>query len=195
MVVFDEEVVARLDWLRGQSVEFRKKWIADRQAKNGGFTRETLESIGISWPPPRGWRKKFTDGGSYLGREAPWRVEKREEQKRRQAEKRKNKKKVKKLRKVARIQKKPEEDFLQSFEWRKLRYATLKKYGSRCMACGRTPRDGVTMNVDHIKCRRDYPELALDPENLQVLCNECNHGKGNWDQTDWRPTPAEQYND
>lgn len=29
-------------------------------------------------------------------------------------------------------------------------------------------------------------DLALSLENLQVLCAECNHGKGNWDMTDWR---------
>ncbi len=42
------------------------------------------------------------------------------------------------------------------------------------------------MHVDHIKPRRKYPELALSRSNLQVLCNLCNHGKGNWDETDWR---------
>ena len=46
------------------------------------------------------------------------------------------------------------------------------------------------MNVDHIKPRKKYPELALDKSNLQVLCEECNHGKGNWDETDWRPENA-----
>ena len=31
-----------------------------------------------------------------------------------------------------------------------------------------------------------FPQLALDVDNLQILCHECNHGKGNWDMTDWR---------
>ncbi len=38
-----------------------------------------------------------------------------------------------------------------------------------------------------MKPRSKYPELALDPENLQVLCRACNMGKRAWDETDFRP--------
>ena len=34
--------------------------------------------------------------------------------------------------------------------------------------------------------RRKHPELALRVDNLQVLCEDCNMGKGGWDDTDWR---------
>ena len=77
-------------------------------------------------------------------------------------------------------------EFLETYEWRKLRMEALKKYGPKCMCCGATPATGAVMNVDHIKPRKDWPSLALDINNLQILCHECNHGKGNWDQTDWR---------
>ena len=77
-------------------------------------------------------------------------------------------------------------EFLSSYAWRKLRMEALKKYGTRCQCCGNSPKNGIVLNVDHIKPRRKYPELALDINNLQILCEECNHGKGNWDQTDWR---------
>ena len=77
-------------------------------------------------------------------------------------------------------------DFLQTYEWRVLRMKALKKYGARCMCCGATPATGAVMNVDHIKPRKHFPELALELSNLQILCHECNHGKGNWDATDWR---------
>ena len=84
-------------------------------------------------------------------------------------------------------------DFLQTFEWRQLRMKVLTKRGNRCECCGASPRDGATViNIDHIKPRRLFPELALVESNLQVLCSACNHGKGNWDQTDWRehaPSP------
>lgn len=77
--------------------------------------------------------------------------------------------------------------FLNTYEWRKLRMVVLKKRGPRCECCGATPSDGKTViHVDHIKPRRKFPELALVESNLQVLCHECNHGKGNWDETDWR---------
>lgn len=74
--------------------------------------------------------------------------------------------------------------FYLSYEWRRLRYFVLKNYGRVCMLCGTT--EGA-MHGDHIKPLRKYWELRLDPENIQILCEVCNHGKGNWDETDWRP--------
>lgn len=76
--------------------------------------------------------------------------------------------------------------FLQSYEWRRVRMQAIKKYGNRCQCCGASPATGAVINVDHIKPRKLFPDLALSLENLQVLCCECNHGKGNWDMTDWR---------
>lgn len=77
--------------------------------------------------------------------------------------------------------------FLQNYEWRRLRMEVIKERGARCECCGATPqKDGIRINVDHVKPRKLFPAMALDKANLQVLCEECNHGKGNWDQTDWR---------
>jgi len=76
--------------------------------------------------------------------------------------------------------------FLETYEWRRVRMMALKKHGPVCMCCGASPATGAVMNVDHIKPRKLFPQLALDVNNLQVLCHECNHGKGNWDMTDWR---------
>lgn len=88
--------------------------------------------------------------------------------------------------------------FLRSFEWRRVRMQVLIRDGASCKCCGADRSDGVKMHVDHIKPRRTHPQLALDLSNLQVLCEACNHGKGSWDSTDWRPgepqfDPAEEF--
>jgi hypothetical protein len=70
-------------------------------------------------------------------------------------------------------------EFLKSFEWRQLRLKAFRKYGRVCQCCGAVPGNGVVLNVDHVKSRRRFPTLALDIENLQVLCADCNHGKAN----------------
>lgn len=88
--------------------------------------------------------------------------------------------------------KKASAEFLETFAWRKLRMQALLKYGPKCMCCGATPQTGAIMNVDHIKPRKTHPELAMSLDNLQILCHECNHGKGNWDSTDWRPERPEE---
>lgn len=80
----------------------------------------------------------------------------------------------------------PGELFYASREWREIRYKALKRDGRRCVCCGATPEDGMKMHVDHIKPRSKYPELELELSNLQILCEDCNLGKSNKDETDWR---------
>lgn len=87
---------------------------------------------------------------------------------------------------LRRTKKMDDREFYDSWEWKSARYEALKRYGARCMVCGATPADGARICVDHIKPRSRYPELQLDIDNLQILCNDCNMGKGNWDETDWR---------
>lgn len=77
-------------------------------------------------------------------------------------------------------------EFLESPAWKRLRIQAFEKYGNRCQCCGASPSDGVRLNVDHIQPRKLFPELALSLENLQVLCSDCNQGKGNWSMSDWR---------
>lgn len=71
----------------------------------------------------------------------------------------------------------------------------LKKRGARCECCGATPANGAVMNVDHVHPRKTHPQLALEETNLQVLCGDCNHGKGNWDSTDWRAREGYFFNE
>lgn len=77
-------------------------------------------------------------------------------------------------------------DFLKSRAWQELRYLTIRRYGGRCQCCGRVADEGAVLNVDHIRPRFTHPHLALNPDNLQVLCRSCNRGKGRRDVTDWR---------
>jgi len=76
--------------------------------------------------------------------------------------------------------------FYESREWRELRYKALLKNNGKCELCGSGKHDGVKLHVDHIKPRSLYPDLQLVEDNLQVLCEDCNLGKSNKDDTDWR---------
>lgn len=77
-------------------------------------------------------------------------------------------------------------DFYRSKEWLSLRFQVLKAHKHICVLCGSTPETGAIMDVDHIKPRSKYPHLALDINNLQILCRVCNLGKSNNDETDFR---------
>lgn len=76
--------------------------------------------------------------------------------------------------------------FYDSDAWRSVRMPILrdhiKKNGRVCILCG----CGGELHVDHIIPRSLRPDLELDPNNLQVLCRDCNLGKSNKDQTDFR---------
>jgi len=77
-------------------------------------------------------------------------------------------------------------DFYRSDDWRQIRYQALKRYGRECVCCGAKPGNGIVLHVDHIKPRSKHPELELDLDNLQILCADCNLGKGNTDSIDYR---------
>lgn len=78
-------------------------------------------------------------------------------------------------------------EFYLSPAWRYLRYDVFLRDGKICAVCGATPEDGTRLHVDHIIPLRQDWSLRLKAENLQVLCEECNQGKGSRDSTDWRP--------
>ena len=88
------------------------------------------------------------------------------------------------------------EEFYASWEWRTVRMEALKEHGRACQCCGAEPGmktaagAPVRICVDHIKPLSKFWHLRLQRSNLQVLCDECNQGKGNWDQTDFRKPAA-----
>jgi 5-methylcytosine-specific restriction endonuclease McrA len=76
--------------------------------------------------------------------------------------------------------------FYSSKAWKQLRYLALVNSEGKCCCCGAGREDGAILHVDHIKPRSRYPELELSLDNLQILCMECNIGKGDWDDTSWK---------
>jgi DNA repair exonuclease SbcCD ATPase subunit len=79
--------------------------------------------------------------------------------------------------------------FYASWDWKKKRMEALLKHGHRCQSCGASPSNlhSIRLVVDHIKPIRTHWNLRLDLSNLQVLCDDCNMGKGHWLEADFRP--------
>lgn len=127
----------------------------------GGATREFFDLVGLEGNPKRGWRKKLGSAWKKGRRLDDPVLPKKKKTKSRSADKK----------------------FYASWEWKKLRFEILKKYGAVCMLCG--SKEYIV--CDHIKPRKKFPELELEQDNIQVLCNSCNMGKSNDDYTDFRP--------
>lgn len=75
-------------------------------------------------------------------------------------------------------------NFCRSREWAHIRLKAIKLHGKQCMCCG----SWNDTQVDHIKPKSRYPELALTLSNLQILCWNCNNKKGSYKETDYRET-------
>lgn len=75
---------------------------------------------------------------------------------------------------------------LKQTTWLELKKRVYAVYGYRCMKCGTLPKNKQHSNVDHIKPRKYHPELALEFDNMQVLCGRCNKEKGNRHSVDYR---------
>lgn len=74
-------------------------------------------------------------------------------------------------------------NFYQSREWRELRYKFLRTSSRKCQCCFSTNKP---LHVDHIRPVSKFPELKLEINNLQVLCEDCNLGKSNLFFDDFR---------
>ncbi len=69
-------------------------------------------------------------------------------------------------------------EFYSTAEWRRVRWEVLRESDMHCTACGKGREHGIVLHVDHKKPRSKYPHLELVKSNLQVLCEDCNIGKG-----------------
>lgn len=157
-------------------------------AKYGGRATTLLYceaiALGIPYPPPSGWLNKYGDDEISANQATALNS----------ALLKSNKSTAKKGLQVLQdawitLKNVPDvtsASFLQSKEWKRLRYKALKTHGNKCQCCGANPSSGAVLNVDHILPRRLFPNQALQLENLQVLCSDCNEGKGNWDMTSFK---------
>ncbi len=75
------------------------------------------------------------------------------------------------------------DSFYYSKAWRSLRAAVLRRDNFRCVVCRCDVSAPKAARVDHIKTRRERPDLALDIDNLRTLCaahdNQSHREKGN----------------
>lgn len=59
--------------------------------------------------------------------------------------------------------------------WLKLRFKVLMRDNFTCQYCGRTPKDGAKLHIDHIHPKSKGGLWMID--NLTTACFECNEGK------------------
>lgn len=65
--------------------------------------------------------------------------------------------------------------FYKSRAWRKLRLVILNRDHYLCQPCLRDEELTTANIVHHIKPLEDYPELALDADNLESICPSCHN--------------------
>ena len=190
-----------------------REYLVSRFSKSNALTRRESDLIGLKWPLKKGWVEKFADVKitEQKLQQLMAIADSRNSQNIQDRLERKERNRLNKLVKAGAItradadseikifaqkspvviDKKPKtrvsnDSFYLSREWREVRYKALVKHGAACQCCGATRTDGVRLHVDHIKPRSKWPSLQLDINNLQVLCEDCNLGKSNKDDTDWR---------
>lgn len=83
---------------------------------------------------------------------------------------------------------------LDSKQWKELRPEILKRDNYECQRC--LIKYGIhnhdNLQIDHIKPRIYYPELAYEPTNLITLCSKCNQKKGSKSELDFVPTTLDK---
>jgi 5-methylcytosine-specific restriction enzyme A len=65
--------------------------------------------------------------------------------------------------------------FYSSKEWRKCRLSVLIRDNYLCQICLSNGKLVPSNTVHHIKELLDFPELALDMDNLQSVCHHCHN--------------------
>lgn len=66
--------------------------------------------------------------------------------------------------------------FYCSTEWRRLRASVLASH-PLCEDCLKTGRTTAAAHVHHKLPRKERPDLALDRDNLEALCQPCHNAR------------------
>ena len=85
----------------------------------------------------------------------------------------------------------PNDKFYSTPVWRNIRRLVLVRDHNLCVLCGSA---GPYLQVDHIKARKKFPELALEMSNLRTLCARCHsQAASSWGRTsNYKETPRPQ---
>ena len=65
-----------------------------------------------------------------------------------------------------------------------IRWQVFKRDNWKCLSCGRSAKENIILHIDHIIPRSKGGNDNID--NYQTLCETCNIGKSNKDETDLR---------
>lgn len=77
------------------------------------------------------------------------------------------------------MSKKKANPFYHTRLWKNKRLEILERDNYECQWCASeghvTSSNHSILEIDHIKELEDYPELALDDDNLRTLCKPCHN--------------------
>lgn len=65
--------------------------------------------------------------------------------------------------------------FYNSKAWKKCREIVLKRDNYLCQSCFRKGIIKLANTVHHIESYKERPDLALDTDNLEVICDPCHN--------------------
>lgn len=130
-------------------------------SEKGGYSKRALESLGVSWPPRKGWKKDLIHE-AMTGRRV----------------------------KCASSHKGRSFYSSWDWKRARYEAIRIHGNRCQCCGWRPGDTENGHLVVDHIVPRSKRPDLALDVGNLQVLCNDCNMGKSNQFADDFRDLEA-----
>lgn len=133
------------------------------QSGEGGWNKKQFEILGISWPPPRGWRKlvigkiiSYSDALKFI------------EYKR--VKNKKDKNKIQNLQFVEVNKKLSFEEQYKHPNWQRLRLSILTRDNFTCKLCSDNQSQ---LHVHHLKYDKNKMIWDVKQSDLITLCDKC----------------------